>query len=127
MTEYRVTYRRDPDGQWVATAAGRRRRRGRGSTLRQARKELRALLARDLDETDRIDLVEDVRLPPPARHLIVLHWRARRRADQEAKRAAAAARAALQALLDQKVGLKDASDLLGLPQARLQQLRARKG
>ena len=126
MAEHRVTYRRGRDGRWVASVAGRRRCQGRGKTLRQARRELRAALALYVEETDPIDLVEDVRLPPPARRLIVLHWRARRKAQREAERAAAATGAALQALLDVKVGLKDASDLLGIPPAKLQALRTRK-
>jgi predicted RNase H-like HicB family nuclease len=126
MAEHRVTYRRGPDGKWVASVAGKRRCTGRGKTLRLARKEVRACLALYVEETDRIDLVEDVRLPPPARQHIVQHWKARRRAQKEAQRAAAATRAALESLLDIEVGLKDASDLLGIPPAKLQALRARK-
>jgi hypothetical protein len=52
-----------------------------------------------------MDFVEDVRLPPPARRLILQHWAARRRLEKEQGRADAAARAALHALL----GLESAS------------------
>jgi hypothetical protein len=127
MAEHRVTYRLDSSNRWVATAAGRRRVRGSGKTLRLARKELRISLAPHVDDPYRIDLVEDVRLPPPARGLLVQHWKARRKADQEAKRASQATLAALQALVQLKISLKDAADLLGIPAARLQQMRAGKG
>ena len=67
-----------------------------------------------------------MRLPPPARRLILLHWAARRRLDKEQARADEAARAALQALLGLEVSVKDAGDLLGLPPLKLQKLRAKK-
>jgi hypothetical protein len=72
-----------------------------------------------------MDFVEDVRLPPPARKLILQHWAARRRLAKEQARADSAARAALQAILGLAVSVKDAGDLLGLPPLKLQKLRAK--
>ena len=72
-----------------------------------------------------MDFVEDVRLPSPARRLILQHWAARRRLDKEQARADEAARAALHALLGLEVSVKDAGDLLGLPPLKLQKLRAK--
>jgi predicted RNase H-like HicB family nuclease len=124
VAEHRVVYRRSRKGEWVASVQGVRGCRGRGRTLRQARVQLRIALARVVADPYQIDFVEDVRLPPPARRLIVRHWAARRRLEKEAGRADAAARAALQALLDLRLNLKDASDLLGVPPLKLQRLRA---
>jgi len=79
VSEHKVVYRRGKKGEWVASVEGVRRCRGRGRTLRQARKELRVALAQVVDDPYQMDFVEDVRLPPPARRLILQHWAARRR------------------------------------------------
>jgi hypothetical protein len=123
VAEHKVVYRRSASGEWVACVEGVRRCRGRGRTLRQARQRLRLALAQKMEDAYQIDFVEDVRLPPPARRLIVQHWAARRRLAKEQARADAAARAALEALLGLEVSAKDAGDLLGLPPLKLQRLR----
>jgi predicted RNase H-like HicB family nuclease len=123
VSEHKVVYRRTTKGEWVASVEGVRRCRGRGRTLRQARQQLRIALARVVADPYQMDFVEDVRLPPPARKLILHHWVARRRLEKEQGRADAAARAALQALLGLDVSVKDAGDLLGLPPLKLQKLR----
>jgi hypothetical protein len=104
---------------------GVRRCRGRGRTLRQARQQLRIELARVVEDPYQMDFVEDVRLPPPARRLILRHWAARRRLAKEQGRADQAARAALQALLGLEISVKDAGDLLALPPLKIQKLRAK--
>ena len=123
MSEHKVVYRRTAKGEWVASVEGVRRCRGRGRTLRQARQHLRIELARVVADPYQMDFVEDVRLPPPARKLILQHWAARRRLEKEQGRADAAARAALQALLGLAISVKDAGDLLALPPLKLQKLR----
>ena len=125
MSEHKVVYRRTMKGEWVASVVGVRRCRGRGRTLRQARQQLRIALARVVADPYQMDFVEDVRLPPPARRLILQHWVARRRLEKEQGRADAAARAALHALLGLDVSVKDAGDLLALPPLKLQKLRAK--
>ena len=125
MPEHKVVYRRTPKGEWVASVEGVRRCRGRGRTLRQARQQLRIELARVVEDPYQMDFVEDVRLPPPARRLILLHWAARRRLAKEQTRADEASRAALQALLGLAVSAKDAGDLLGLPPLKLSKLRSK--
>ena len=123
MVEHKVVYRRSGKGEWVASVEGVRRCRGRGRTLRQARQQLRLALAKVMEDAYQIDFVEDVRLPPPARRLIVLHWAARRRLAKEQARADQATRKALEAILAVAVSPKDAADLLGLPPLKLPKLR----
>ena len=118
-------YRRSAAGDWVAGVPGRRRLRGRGRTLRQARQRLRAALARTVEDPFEIDLVEDVRLPPPARGLLVAHWKARRRLERENELADLAATRALAGLLALKLNVKDVGDLLGLPPQKLLRLKKR--
>jgi predicted RNase H-like HicB family nuclease len=125
VSEHKVVYRRRTKGEWVASVEGVRRCRGRGRTLRQARQQLRIALARVVEDPYQMDFVEDVRLPPPARRLILRHWAARRRLEKEQGRADQAARAALQALLGLAISVKDAGDLLGLPPLKIQKLRAK--
>ena len=125
MPEHKVVYRRTAKGEWVASVEGVRRCRCRGRTLRQARQQLRIELARVVEDPYQLDFIEDVRLPPPARRLILLHWAARRRLGKEQARADEASRAALQSLLGLDVSAKDAGDLLGLPPLKLKKLRAK--
>jgi len=122
LAEYKVIYKLNAAGDWTAWVRGLRRCRGRGRTLRQARKRLRTALGRFDDEPHRADLVEDVKLPPPARTLIVRHWAARRRARDEETRAQDAARQAVEALLRLRLSVRDAADLLGLSYPKAQQM-----
>jgi hypothetical protein len=122
LAEYKVIYKLDAAGEWTAWVRGLRRCRGRGRTLRQARRRLRAALSRFDEEPHRADLLEDVRLPPPARTLLVRHWAARRRVRSEEARAQAAARQAVEALLGLRLSVRDAADLLGLPYPKAQQM-----
>jgi len=125
VAEHRVVYRRNAAGRWVATVPGKRRCRGEGKTLRQARRRLRASLAKVVEDPFEIDLVEDVRLPPPSRDRLVGYWKARRRLEGATEQADRAAAAALEALLALKLNLKDVSDLLGLPPLKLARLKKR--
>ena len=119
MAEYHVTYTRGRTGGWQASVREARRCRGRGRTLRQARVELRRALAHTVADPYAIDFIEDVRLPGGARRLLGAHWAARRRADRARAAADTAARRALEALRGLSIDVKDASDLLGVPVARL--------
>jgi hypothetical protein len=122
MAEHRVVYSLDEDGCWVAFLRGKSRWRGRGRTLREARQQLRAVLAKRVPDPYEIDFVEDVRLPKPARALLVAHWRARRQAEAATRRAAEESRRALLGLQALGIRTKDAADLLGLPPLKLQKL-----
>jgi hypothetical protein len=122
MAEYQVVYARRGAGDWRAYVRGVRRARSRGRSLRQARVALRRALAHLVADPYSIDFVEDVRLPGGARRLIGVHWAARRKAERAQRAADDATRKALRALHDLSINFKDASDLLGIPVARLQKL-----
>jgi hypothetical protein len=121
MAEYRVIYRKDGRG-WRASVRGYRRARAQGRTIRVTRVRVRRALALVVDNPETMDFVEDVRLPGAARRLLGRHWAARRRLAESQVRADAAARAALLALKDLSLGVRDASDLLGVPPLKLQKL-----
>ena len=121
MSEHHVTYRRGKDGWWRASVRGLRCR-SRARTLRKARLQLRERLAPLVEDAFTIDFVEDVKLPGDARKLLVRAWAARRKAREAARQSKEAARAALQALRALRVDVRDAGDLLGLSQARVQRV-----
>jgi hypothetical protein len=121
VAEYYVTYKKDGRG-WRGSVKGYRRAHARGRTIRQTRVRLRHSLALLLPDAGTIDFIEDVRLPGAARRLIGRHWVARRRVSGAQSRADAAARAALLALKELSLGVRDASDLLGLPPLKLERL-----
>lgn len=119
-----MVYRRTAKGDWVASARGFRRCRGRGRTLREARTRLRAAIAKVVEDPLEVDFAEDVRLSGAARKLVLQHWKARRKADVELKKADAASRAALLALLALRLNVKDVADLLGLSPLKLSKIKA---
>jgi hypothetical protein len=121
MAQYYVTYRKEGRG-WRASVKGYRRAHARGRTIRQTRVRLRQTLAPLLPDATTIDFVEDVRLPGAARRLLGRHWAARRRVSGAQSKADAAARAALHALKELSLGVRDASDLLGVPPLKLEKL-----
>ena len=125
MAEYKVIYKLNEGGEWTAWVRGLRRCKGRGKTLRQARKRLRACLGRFDQEPHRADLVEDVKLPGSARAVLARHWAARRRARREEARADTATRQAVEALLELRLSVRDAADLLGVAYPKAQQLLRR--
>lgn len=122
MAEYHVVYARRGAGEWRAFVREMRRCRSRGRTLRQARVRLRRSLAQLVEEPYAIDFVEDVRLPGGARRLLGGHWVARRKAEKAQFAAEASTRRALHALRELSINVRDASDLLGIPPAKLQKL-----
>jgi hypothetical protein len=121
LAEYRVVYRKDGRG-WRGSVRGYRRAHARGRTIRQTRVRLRRVLGPLVDNPDVIDFIEDVRLPGAARRLLGRHWAARRRLSGAQERADAAARTAFQALKELSLGVRDVSDLLGLPPLKLLKL-----
>jgi predicted RNase H-like HicB family nuclease len=122
MAEYHVVYARRGAGEWSAFVREVRKCRSRGRTLRQARVALRRALAYMVADPYSVDFLEDVRLPGGARRLLGGHWAARRKAEKARLAAEAATRRALQALRELSIDLRDASDLLGVPPAKLQKL-----
>jgi len=122
MAEYRVVYRQDGRG-WRGSVRGLRRAQARGRTLRITRVRLRRALALLVDNPETMDFVEDVKLAGAARRVLGRHWAARRRLADAHERADAAARSAFQALRDLAIGVRDASDLLGIPPLKLEKLR----
>jgi predicted RNase H-like HicB family nuclease len=120
---YKVIYERDESGAWLARVPSVRGCHTYGRTLDQARRRIREALSLWVDDADKAEFDEEVRLPTHVRRAINASRVRRREAD--AKRAAAqeaTARAARRLIDDCHIGLRDAAELLGLSHQRVQQL-----
>jgi predicted RNase H-like HicB family nuclease len=121
---YRVIYRRDESGWWVATVPAVRGCHTQGRTIRQARERIREALALFVTGAERAELGEEIRLPARVRSLLERQRAARERAEAEQDRAQAATREAVRRLTrDVGLSVRDAGELLGLSHQRVQQLR----
>jgi predicted RNase H-like HicB family nuclease len=124
VKRYRVTYERDESGWWVASVGGMRGCHTQGRTVDEARRRIREALALFVDDARKAAIVDDVKLPTAATKAIRAYASLRRKADEEDRRAARAARRAVQLLRSGKLKMsaRDAARLLGLSHQRVHQL-----
>jgi predicted RNase H-like HicB family nuclease len=123
MKRYRVTYERDESGWWVASVSGVRGCHTQGRTVDEARRRIREALELFVDAR-KASIVDNVKLPSAATKAIRAYESLRRRADDEDRRAARAARRAVRILRTGKLKMsaRDAARLLGLSHQRVHQL-----
>jgi predicted RNase H-like HicB family nuclease len=124
MKRYRVTYERDGSGWWVASVSGVRGCHTQGRTVDEARRRIREALELFVDDARHASLVDNVKLPGAATKAVRTYASLRRRADEEERRAARAARRAVRVLRTGKLRMsaRDAARLLGLSHQRVHQL-----
>jgi len=114
---YRVVYEIDESGHWIATVPTVRGCHTYGRSLSEARSRIREALSLFVTRAGAAKLVDDVRLPPPMRRLVLQYRSARAHAEEDRKRAEAAARQ-----LATQLSRRDAADLLEISHQRVQQL-----
>ena len=114
---YRVVYEIDESGHWIATVPTVRGCHTYGRSLSEARSRIRDALSLFVPRAATAKLVDDVRLPPPMRRLVVQYRSARAHAEEDRKRAETAARQ-----LATRLSRRDAADLLEISHQRVQQL-----
>jgi hypothetical protein len=90
----------------------------------EARRRIREALELFVDDAQTAGIVDDVKLPTAATRAIRAYATHRRRADEEDRRAALAARRAVRVLRTGrlKMSARDAARLLGLSHQRVHQL-----
>jgi predicted RNase H-like HicB family nuclease len=94
-----------------------------GRTLEQARRRIREALSLWVEDADRAELVEEVRLPAAVKQAIGRSRTSRVEAEEQRAKAQEATSRAARTLVDElHLGLRDAAELLGLSHQRVQQL-----
>ena len=124
MKSYRVAYERDESGWWVASMRGVRGCHTQGRTVDEARRRIVEALDLFVDNARTAAIVDDVKLPTGAARAVRAYAALRKRAGQEDRRAARAARRAVRTLRGGrlKMSARDAARLLGLSHQRVHQL-----
>lgn len=124
MKHYRVAYERDESGWWVASVRGVRGCHTQGRTVDEARRRIREALELFVDDARKATIVDDVKLPTGAARAVRAYATLRKKAKEEGRRAALAARRAVRVLRTGrlKMSARDAARLLGLSHQRVHQL-----
>jgi predicted RNase H-like HicB family nuclease len=125
---YHVTYERDESGWWVASVRGLRGCSTQGRTVDEARRRIVEAMELFIDNPRSAKIVDDLKLPAAAKKAIRAYSTLRRRAEQEDRRAALAARRAVKVLRGGrlKMSARDAARVLGLSHQRVHQLAQEK-
>ena len=124
MNVYHVAYQRDESGWWVASVREVRGCHTQGRTVDEARRRIREAMELFVDDAQSAKVVDDVKLPAIAAKAIRAYATLRKRADQEDRRAAIAARRAVRLLQGGKLKMsaRDAARVLGISHQRVHQL-----
>jgi predicted RNase H-like HicB family nuclease len=125
---YHVTYERDELGWWVASVRGLRGCHTQGRTVDEARRRIVEAMELFVDHARSAEIVDDVKLPVAAKKAIRAYTALRKRAEQQDRRAALAARRAVRVLRGGrlKMSARDAARVLGLSHQRVHQLAQEK-
>lgn len=121
---YRIAYERDESGWWVASVRGVRGCHTQGRTVEEARRRVIEAMELFVDDARTASIVDDVKPPSGAAQAVRAYASLRRKAEQEDRRAALAARRAVRILRGGrlKMSARDAARLLGLSHQRVHQL-----
>ena len=121
---YHVAYERDASGWWVASVRELRGCHTQGRTVDEARRRIREAMGLFIDNVRTAKIVDNVKLPADAKKAISAYAKLRKKADENDRRAAAAARRAVRVLRGRrlKMSARDAAEFLGLSHQRIHQL-----
>jgi predicted RNase H-like HicB family nuclease len=128
VKSYHVAYDRDESGWWVASVRELRGCHTQGRTVDEARRRVVEAMELFIDDARSTKIVHDVKLPVAAKRAIRAYVTLRKKAQQEDRRAALAARRAVRALRGGRLRLsaRDAARVLGLSHQRVHQLAQEK-
>lgn len=121
---YEVIYQRDESGWWVASIPAVQGCHTQGRTIEEARRRIREALSLFVEDAERAELVDRVRLPLAARRAVQAATRARGKLQRVQGEVQEAAVAAARVLVEETgLSLRDVGHLLGISFQRAHQLR----
>jgi predicted RNase H-like HicB family nuclease len=123
MKRYTAIFERDESSAWIVRIKEVRGCHTYGRSLQQARRRIREALSLWIDDADRVEIDEEIRLPSRTRAVLERAKRARERAERQQDVAQIETARTIHTLLDEfGLSLRDTGDLLGISHQRVQQL-----
>ncbi len=121
---YHLTYERDESSWWVVSVRELRGCHTQGRTVEEARRRIVEAMDLFVDDAPTAKILDEVKLPLAAKKAIRAYATLRKKAEQEDRRAALAARRAVRLLRGGrlKMSARDAARVLGLSHQRVHQL-----
>ena len=125
VSEHRVVFQLDADGNWLARAPQIQGCHSYGRSLSEARANIREAIGLFVHASDSVELIEEQRLPRTVRAAVQTCHRARQQAVS-ATESSINATAATAQYLSEEIGLgtRDIGELLGISHQRVAQLLA---
>lgn len=122
--KYRVSYKRDRDGWWVATVHGVKGVHTQGRTIRDAKHRIREALALAIGDraADKAELKDEVKLPALTRRVLEEIGEQKARAEAAKEKTAELIIKAYKLLKQHGLSMRDVGALTGLSHQRVHQL-----
>ena len=124
--KYRAVFEREPDGRWTVEVPEIRGCHTYGRTIDQARNRLREALSLFVDDAEKAEFQEDIKLPNNVSQIVRDAKQRREALSREEAKMLTAQMKAVKQLRDLKLGYRDTGALLGLSHQRVQQLEHRR-
>jgi predicted RNase H-like HicB family nuclease len=124
VTSYRVVYERDEDGYWVADIPELVGAHTQGRTIPTTRARIREVIAlvERIDDEYAFGLQEEFVFPESTAEAVVSALEKRQAAEQAQVDAIVETERGAKLLIESKVSMRDAGEILGISSGRIQQL-----
>lgn len=121
MKKYTVDYVLGDDGWWTASVREVRGAHTQGRSIAQARRRVREALSLFIDDADRAELFDNIRIDAETRSILRKASQARAALERQQKSVSQLSRTAVKKLTA-RMSVRDASEVLGVSPQRVQQL-----
>jgi predicted RNase H-like HicB family nuclease len=121
VKKYTVDYVLGDDGWWTASVREVRGAHTQGRSIAQARRRVREALSLFVDDADRAELFDNIRIDAETRSILRKASQARAALERQQKSVSQLSRTAVKKLTA-RMSVRDASEVLGVSPQRVQQL-----
>lgn len=121
MKKYTVDYVLGDDGWWTASVREVRGAHTQGRSIAQARRRVREALSLFVEDADRAELFDNIRIDAETRSILRKAAQARAALERQQKSVSQLSRTAAKKLTA-RMSVRDASEVLGVSPQRVQQL-----